>query len=243
MQELTVLRQRVTILEGMLQAQDKDARTRQEEQENLAHQLKSSLNSLSLRLELTGVYDQMETSFVHMNRHLDQLLNKATIHHNDRQLVMEIVSLKEVLEQEVLPELAGFEAQIEQDLSPGWLYADRYLLTQALETLLNNACRHGHKILVTVSEQRGTVECRVENDTKTRIVPSMKRYETEESGHYGIGLDLARTAARLHGGDLMVALEKDQFIACMRLPVHPWESEDAIFQKGFPDSMDPEVEK
>lgn len=239
--ELSLLKSKQSVLEGRISAQERDSQARRLATENTAHQLKSSLNSLSLRLELADVYPMAEEPIVHMNGQLDKFLKSSLVHHNDLQLNMEIVSLKELLEKEILPELAGYGASFVCSLNAGWLYGDKALLAQAMETLVSNACRHSVHVKLKVEEKEGSVEFAAANKTDSDHVPSFVRYETAEPGHYGIGLDLARTAARLHGGSLSVSVKSGWFMVSMRLPVHPWEMQDAKFQKGLSDSMMPEV--
>lgn len=239
--ELSLLKSKLSVLEGMISAQDRDRETRRLAAENTAHQLKSSLNSLSLRLELAQVYPVAEEVLDHMNEQLDQFLHTSILHHNDQHLTMEIVSLKELLEKEVLPALAGYGTSMVFDLHEGWLYGDRALLVQAMETLVGNACRHSSLIKLQIQEEEGSVRFVAANETDAQEPPSAVRYETAEPGHYGIGLDLARSAVKLHGGTLSVSVESGWFVVSMRLPVHPWEIQDAKFQKGLSDSMRPEV--
>lgn len=110
-----------------------------------------------------------------------------------------------------------------------------------METLLVNACRNCQQVQIALVEQETGLELTVSNETKSGILPSMNRYETSDDSHYGIGLDLAKTVARLHGGDLSLTLEDGRFNARLFLPVHPWESDTAMFMKESFDSMNSEV--
>ncbi|WP_287940531.1 sensor histidine kinase [Faecalibaculum rodentium] len=216
-------------------------KVRREEQENFAHQLKSSLNSLSLRLELEGLYEPAEESFALMDSQRDKFIQSSRIHYNNRLLDMKLFSLKEVLEQDILPSLDGYKVRIVTKLDPGWLYGDSRILREGVETLLVNACRNCQQVQIALVEQETGLELTVSNETKSGILPSMNRYETSDDSHYGIGLDLAKTVARLHGGDLSLTLEDGRFNARLFLPVHPWESDTAMFMKESFDSMNSEV--
>lgn len=217
------LQNQASNLETALENSEKDAAVRLECCENFAHQMKSSLNSLSLRLELAGQFEHLEDSLNHMNMQLDGFLKSAVIHCNDPGLDIKPVSLKEILEQDVLPDAAGYSVRLETELMPGWLYGDRQLLAQAAETLLANACRHGSRVSIRLMDVKGGLCLEMKNDTSETGLPNLKRHHTAEPGHYGIGLDMAARTARLHGGNLTVSLENGWFIVSMQLPVHVWE--------------------
>lgn len=225
-QECQNLNQQIIRLQGMLNAQEKDAMIRLETAENLAHQLKSSLNSLWLRMELSGMNEQLEETLNHMNSQLEGFLNISTVHYNDRQLCMELVSLKEIIVQEVMPELSGYTGELDMNMMSGWLYGDRQMLRQAVETLLVNALRHSNQVTVLLTETATGLCLEIRNRTSGTSLPPEKRYASREPGHYGIGLDLARTAAREHLGKLTLSLENGVFAARLCLPVHPWETPD-----------------
>lgn len=224
------------ILAHQLTARQQDAAVRKEGTENLAHQLKSSLNSLSLRLELLGLAKEADESLIHMNGQIDAFLRQSTILCNEPDLHLQLVSLKTIVES-VLKETEGYQKETKVFLEPGWLYGDPEILERVAEALIVNALRHAAAGPVTIrlAETPEEIRLSVSNHTDRRDVPEIRRYQTEESGHYGIGLHLAQSAARQHGGTLTLAVRDQQLTALICLPVMGWESKTAKFLQSASD--------
>lgn len=221
------------ILSHRLQSHLRDVEAQTEGYENLAHQLKSSLNSLTLRLELQGFERDAEDSLAHMNAQIDAFLRQSTVHSNEPDLQLSLISMRTVVKS-VLEQTAGYRQEVQTILQPGWLYGDAQVLGNACEALIVNALRHGqgYPVQIRLEDDNDQIMLSVMNHTELQELPDTRRYKTEEPGHYGIGRDLARTAARQHGGTVSWSLKESCFHAVMILPVLPWETDTAKFLKS-----------
>ncbi|WP_276937573.1 sensor histidine kinase [Faecalibaculum rodentium] len=230
------------ILSHRLASRELDTKEQREGCENLAHQLKSSLNSLTLRLELQGFEKEAEESLIHMNDQIDSFLRQSVIRCNEPGLRLSVVSLKSLMET-VLEKTSGYSIQTITSLQPAWLYGDAEVLERACEALIVNAFRHGkgHPVTISLEEKSASILLTVMNHTDLKVLPDFRRYRTSEPGHYGIGQDLARTAAKQHGGTLSFSLSGSSLTATLSLPVIPWESETAKFLQAPDDEISLEV--
>ena len=106
------------------------------------------------------------------------------------------------------------QRNVELDLAPAWIDADRTRIEQILNNLLVNAARHtdsdGH-IAVRVAREDDTAILRVSDDGQGIASEDLARvfelfYQGESSldrggGSLGVGLTLVHRLARLHGGE------------------------------------------
>jgi signal transduction histidine kinase len=105
---------------------------------------------------------------------------------------------------------------------------------QLLSNLIGNAVQHGtpgSEVEVSVSDQRDVVELSVANSGRKIPPDALDRifeplYRTDSTGHenrthLGLGLYIARTIARAHGGDIDVTSHDEQTTFRVRLPREP----------------------
>jgi two-component system sensor histidine kinase KdpD len=99
-----------------------------------------------------------------------------------------------------------------ESAAPLEAYADREILSKALEQFIDNAAKYstpGSPICVTAEENLGEIVIAVHNDGPP--IPAAEReriferfYRSEESRHRaagtGLGLSIAKKAAEAHGG-------------------------------------------
>ncbi|RXF70868.1 HAMP domain-containing protein [Hansschlegelia zhihuaiae] len=104
-------------------------------------------------------------------------------------------------------------------------------LRRAVRNLIENAVRYGGRARVSVTESAQTIEIRVEDDGPgipaeaiEQVFAPFYRLESSrnrETGGVGLGLAIARTIARRHGGDVTLANLPDGLAACVSLPAPP----------------------
>ena len=110
---------------------------------------------------------------------------------------------------------------IENELPPGLnVLGERRYLALVVQNLMENAAKYnrpGGRIRVAAREAEGMVEVTVENtgrpippEVQARIFERFSRGAVGENvPGYGLGLNLARELARLHGGDLRLVESND----------------------------------
>lgn len=113
----------------------------------------------------------------------------------------------------------------EKALSQIWVSADESALNKILNNLLFNAVKYADTYIdIKVSEEKGVVRCEFRNDGSV-IDPSQReavfqpfvQMTSSEKG-FGIGLSLARSLARMHSGDLVIA-DEQQTCFVLTLPL------------------------
>ncbi|WP_235514199.1 HAMP domain-containing sensor histidine kinase [Deinococcus sp. Leaf326] len=130
--------------------------------------------------------------------------------------------------------------------TPVGVMGDRVLLGQAIWNLTVNAIRHapGATVTVTVASlERGGTQVTVQDDGPgvpaeelARLGEAFYRPDTSRHGEgSGLGLALARRAAALHGGELILHSAPGQgFTAVLRLPVPVLPSHSATLSGNEP---------
>jgi signal transduction histidine kinase len=201
-----------------------------------SHQLKSPVSVLRVGLEALlaredfrpEVYDQL-SGLLHQTYRLtgviDDLLLLSRMDAGHLQLAAESVNLSQLVEEWLddlgaLPDSAG--VTIERQF-PGELYVagEKRYTSLIIQNLLENACKYNRidgRIRVSGRRQKDEVVLNIGN-TGRPIAASAQRHIFDRfqrgphdgavSGH-GLGLNLARALAQLHGGDLkLVRSEND----------------------------------
>lgn len=148
---------------------------------------------------------------------IEDLLLLARIDAGRLAIVMGAVNLTELFAaaQDDVGVMPGAEAiAIENDLPPGLnVLGERRYLALVVQNLMENAAKYnqpGGRIRVAAAEAGDMVEVTVENTgrpipaaVQARIFERFNRGSVGENvPGYGLGLNLARELARLHGGDL-----------------------------------------
>ena len=217
-----------------------------------SHQLKSPVSVLRVGLEALlaredfrpEVYDQL-SGLLHQTYRLtgviDDLLLLSRMDAGHLQLAAESVNLSQVVEEWLddlgaLPDSAG--VTIERQF-PGELYVagEKRYTSLIIQNLLENACKYNRidgRIRVSGRRQKDEVVLNIGN-TGRPIAASAQRHIFDRfqrgphdgavSGH-GLGLNLARALAQLHGGDLkLVRSENDwtEFEVCFHITSPPFD--------------------
>jgi signal transduction histidine kinase len=200
-----------------------------------SHQLKSPMTVLRIGLEsLLGregfkpeVYEELST-LLHQTRRLsgviDDLLLLSRMDAGHLQIASTTVNLSELVDEwlddlEALPDSP--DVKIEKEFPRGLLVAGEKRYTSLIvQNLLENARKYnrpGGRIRVSACSDGRNVVLAIGNNGRT-IRPGENIFErfhhssspAAASGH-GIGLNLARELARLHGGELRLVRSQDDW--------------------------------
>ncbi|HSV30084.1 MAG TPA: ATP-binding protein [Candidatus Omnitrophota bacterium] len=185
---------------------------------NAAHELRTPLAVLKARLEQVGDIDlrrQLVGDTERMARVVDQLLTVARMEARGLEMT-EPVALVPLAEQVVadlfpLAQRAGKGISLEADGEPALPLGNADGLRDALRNLVENAVR--------MSPDGGCVEVVLDRDATIRVLdqgPGVPESQHEaifepfnrgpgsRGGSAGLGLSIARSVVRLHGGDIAV---------------------------------------
>ena len=172
--------------------------------------------------ELAALIDEQAD---HLNRLTSELLQMARIDAEEVRLRRERLSVLTLIE-DVLSRyrepLQGRRVILPDSAVQLEVYADREILSKALEQFVDNAAKYstpGSPIAVTADENLGEIVMAVHNDGPP-IQPAEREriferfYRSEESRHRaagtGLGLSIAKKAAEAHGGRTWVVSEEMQ---------------------------------
>ena len=216
--------------------------------DNVAHDLKSPLNRLRNRLEVTLMQDPEKEEYRQALEktisEADQLLNTfnallmiaraeagslrdSMTWMNLNGVVSDVVELYEPLAEEQQVRLT-FEAE-----GQARVRGNRELLAQALANLIDNALKHGRpasagqgRIDVHLRPERGGALLSVGDNgggipeaDRARVLGRFVRLEaSRNTPGSGLGLSLAAAVTRLHGGDLSLSDNHPGLLATLRLP-------------------------
>ncbi|HWA24321.1 MAG TPA: HAMP domain-containing sensor histidine kinase [Lacunisphaera sp.] len=198
---------------------------------NASHQLKTPVAVMRAGLEMLQARDSLREADRHevealihqtyrISSVIEDLLLLSRMDAGQLRLNFTAVSLSELVAAALddLSAMAGdAELQVEQDCPPDLRIAGEKRYTALiLQNLLENARKYnrpGGTIRITARETGGSVRLTVGN-TALRAIPTEVREHIFERFHrgsagenvpgYGLGLNLARELARIHGGDLQL---------------------------------------
>ena len=190
------------------------------------HELKTPVSVVNANAELLARElgeNQWLSNIQHENERMGvlvtQLLELARAENVEPQ--MERLDLSHLVCGEVLPfESVAFEAglMIESRIQEGiWAAGSSTELKQLVSILIDNAIRHssgGSEVLVSLSKEHGDAVLSVTNtgdeipeEQRERIFERFYRADearSSESGHYGLGLAIAKAIADSHRGSIKV---------------------------------------
>jgi two-component system CheB/CheR fusion protein len=199
----------------------------------LAHELRNPLapirNALHLlgksevdREQTTKLVEMMERQTDQLVRLVDELLTASRVTGNKIELKRERIDLASVLQDAMelsrpAMEIGRHDLRVTMPKEPVMLDADPMRLRQVFSNLLNNAAKYtdpGGTIWIEAA-RRGIQAVISIRDTGIGISPEMQphifelfmqvdRTKTRAQGGLGIGLALARSLVRLHGGEIEV---------------------------------------
>ncbi|TWC67508.1 sensor histidine kinase [Herbaspirillum sp. SJZ099] len=190
---------------------------------DVAHQLRTPLTGLKLQLELlhakhrdepdtTRSLEMMNSSVERMIRQSRQLLALARSEHGQfEQRNLENLSLDKLVEasiQHFIEEADKKQIDLGFDLRPGRMRGDRFLLSDLIDNLIDNAVRYSpphSSVTVRCQEQDGETLLTVE-DSGPGIAPEHRELifdrfyrANDKVAGSGLGLAIVREIAREHG--------------------------------------------
>ncbi|MFN7385338.1 MAG: sensor histidine kinase [Lysobacteraceae bacterium] len=178
----------------------------------IAHDLRTPLTGLRLRAESAppGVRDRMAVDIRRMDAMITQILDFARAEASTP--AAECVDVRQLV-QEAVDAARENGGDVETAL-PDRLVTrgDAIMLRRAVDNLLNNAIRYGGRAHVALEEAPGGWSIAIQDhgpgvpeEQLDRLGDPFHRVEFSRNattGGIGLGLSIAKTAARLHGGRL-----------------------------------------
>jgi two-component system osmolarity sensor histidine kinase EnvZ len=211
---------------------DRYVQQRTEMLAGVSHDLKTPLTRLKLQLAMMGDGADvvlMQEDVAETERMLDEYLDFARGEGGEE---MQSVDLAEFVEETVATaRRSSANGRLRVDGAPGIvLSVRRQSLKRCLTNLIDNAMKHGNHVAVMLDRNGRFVEIIVDDDGPG--IPPERREEAFrpfhrldegrnlQRGGVGLGLAIARDAARAHGGDLTLDTSPERGLrAVVRLPV------------------------
>src|SRR5271163_4337220 len=193
----------------------------------LAHQLRSPLNGMNMRLELLR-HEAGEAGGKHIDklrhevRRLDEAVEALLRFMRPEQLKLSDFDMNELLKElgsRVNPEKIKVEYQLDPSLPS--VQSDRGLIFEALSNLITNAEQamvDGGGLTLSSSLQGSSVEVTVTDSgpgiAKEQLDRIFDLYYTTKAGGSGLGLPFAMRAIELNGGKIAIDSELGQGTVC-----------------------------
>jgi two-component system osmolarity sensor histidine kinase EnvZ len=198
----------------------------------VSHDLKTPLTRLRLQLAMMG--EEIDTAplledLKAMEHMLDEYLDFAR---GEGREDAQNVDMAEFVENTVAASRrSGASERLSVEAEPGIMLSVRVqLLQRCLTNLIDNAMKHGTRAAITLRRAGRFVELAVDDDGPG--IPAERREEAFrpfhrldegrnlQQGGVGLGLTIARDAARAHGGELVLETSPMGGLrAAVRLPV------------------------
>jgi len=193
----------------------------------LAHQLRSPLNGMNMRLELLR-HEAGEAG----SRHVDKLRREVTRLDEAIEVLLrfmrpEQLKVSKFDMNELFKELGArvhnekIKVQYELDPTLPLVQADRGLISEALTNLITNAEQampDGGELTITSKSQGATIEVTIADNgpgiAKEQLDRIFDLYYTTKTGGSGLGLPFAMRAIELNGGKIVVDSELGQGTVC-----------------------------
>ena len=193
----------------------------------LAHQLRSPLNGMNMRLELLR-HEAGEAGSKHVDKlrrevtRLDEAVEALLRFMRPEQLKLSEFDMNELLKElgaRVNPEKVKVEYQLDPALPP--VQADRGLIYEALSNLITNAEQampDGGELMLSSKLNGTTVELAIADRgpgiAKEQLDRIFDLYYTTKAGGSGLGLPFAMRAIELNGGKIAIDSEVGQGTVC-----------------------------
>jgi signal transduction histidine kinase len=193
----------------------------------LAHQLRSPLNGMNMRLELLR-HEAGEAG----SRHVDKLRREVTRLDEAIEVLLrfmrpEQLKVSEFDMNELLKDLGGrihnekinVQYQLDSALPP--IQADRGLMSEALTNLITNAEQampDGGEVTISSKSQGATIEMTIADNgpgmDKEQLDRVFDLYYTTKTGGSGLGLPFAMRAIELNAGKIVIDSELGRGTVC-----------------------------
>ena len=185
----------------------------------VAHDIKTYVQRLKLRLEVLDIPDQVEKAGRDLDA-MDRLVEDALLvaRHANPLASRERVDLAGLVAHEVeAAKLAGGEVTLDRDCAGAVLVSgDHSALSRAISNIIGNALRYGKRARVSLRQSRGLAIIMVDDDgpgippaQRQAVFKAFHRGETSRSrstGGTGLGLAIAHgIVERQHGGSIDIS--------------------------------------
>ena len=219
----------------------KDIAAQNEEYENIAHQLKSSLSTTLLNTDLIKddedtikykkrILEELERS----NKLLNQFLGSYQIRNQQKYLSFHVSDLQQVIQlaiKSVFEDAKRKKIQFVKEIQTCYLVMDSFWMQEVIETILKNCidfADENSNIQITLNRLDKHIALEI-SDTGIPLNPLVdifSRYETASrtKEHYGIGLHMAKQIIEQHFGTIHVESEDQQVKFLIHLPLHQLET-------------------
>ena len=192
--------------------------------ENMSHELKTPLAAIRGYAEgaRSGVVDAndamlaIERESGKMAGQIDEILGLSRLESGAVALRKETVDVGDFVQDCLMPFEGAVRAkdlQVDLDLAPGTVEADRDLFDHALSNVLSNAVRHAQSEMLVSFDGKAI---RVANDgdlpTENQLAHLFDRFYAGDGGSTGIGLAIAREIVTLHGWEIGAAEQERRLV-------------------------------
>lgn len=207
-------------LNGLLDKAGVAYREMAEFSERVAHELRTPLMLLRMRLEHAPpgmppeFHEELQDEIGRLSRHVERSLVAAKAEHGTLQAVPRVFCVSNLIRElcdgyRMLADERGLRMEVE--LTDGLsLYADEDLFRQALHGVLENAVKY--------AESRLHVSCGMNGDTGVIAIRNDTNPATRATGGLGLGLRLVRGICKVGGIGLETAEADGGFTVVLRFP-------------------------
>lgn len=217
-----------------------DQDSQNQELENIAHQMKSTLSTILLNVDqiCDEENEQEVQTIIHQVDRCNEMLNRFLEGHEVRSNMSnyhyEVKNMAECVQhsiQRVSLALEEKNLKIEENLVDCVLSLDAFWIEEAIETILLNAIDFAYKdtsILVQMKKEEDHIQIIILNqgDEPKDIHSIFMRYGStrKQSEHFGIGLHMVKTVCRNHLGDIKAYYESNEMKFVLDFPLNHLES-------------------
>lgn len=182
----------------------------------ITHDLRTPVTRLRLRAETIDDPEQRRRMLADLDE-IETMTRSVLAFASDSAQPEERISIDLIsLVQTLADETPGAEFEVSPDLPPRLgCSAQPVALRRCVANLIGNAVKYGGCARVSIAPDNGSVRIRVDDDgpgipedqmeTVFRPFHRLETSRNRDTGGTGLGLTIARTVARAHGGDVILA--------------------------------------
>jgi signal transduction histidine kinase len=185
----------------------------------ISHDMRTSLTRLKLRLEVGGNGEQQQKMIAELDAMSAMMVSILSFARDDaKREPRALIDLGSVVEG-VCEDAADAGAAVSYSGEPGVTVSGRQIaLRRAVSNLVDNAVKYAGGAEVTLTKEAGQIVVAVEDrgpgiprSEREKVFEPFYRIESSrnpDTGGVGLGLSVARSIAREHGGDIVLATRK-----------------------------------
>lgn len=217
-----------------------DQQKQNQEYENMAHQIKSSLSTCFLNIDLLnddegnkGYIERIDHQLEKINKLTNDFLKGYSIRQNNLHYQFKSYNLESCIKQVVLDvQEQAYQKNIQFELNTKefYLFMDPFWIQEALESILINCLEYAFentKIYVDLKVEKNQAIIQIQDHgySVDKQIDLFKRYETSNhnDNHYGIGLNMTKEIIEHHFGSIDVSSQENKTTFRILLPVNKLE--------------------